>query len=851
MEHYPLLFFPSSIEDVKVGKRRNIQRHISTPNPQRQSERITPSLRALCNVIEDMNVHIQEDPNGIDPETVLVLKTVGTVDDFANAVKRIDGMEWLGEFDVDDISPDDDFYDTEKPESILSGRLYMVSTNKEAINELLTLWQRYTSDPETPFDRGYAKFKSVFSLLKEIRRWDTSDRFEGTKAKEIWLEQIEMRGQQEVSFEIELWYRQNPTQLSSSFAEIASKVSDLGGRINTQCVIDEIQYAAASVTLPADKVLELINNDNVALAECEGIMFFRPAGQMEFSIDANETLQAAQNSGSQTKVSGDPIIGIFDGYPMTNHSILANRLIVDDPDGYASSYAAKEMVHGTAMCSLIIRGDIQENGQYIASPLYVRPIMKPNPHAINREEHIPSDTLIVDVIHRAVKEMYEGQNQRRPSAPSVKVINLSIGDPARMFFNTVSPLAKLLDWLSYKYSILFIISAGNHSSVFDFQINESEYNAKTRGEQEKLFVNSIVDTRIQRHLLSPAESINSITVGAAHCESGIIKTMDPRINPYDSLMPATYSSFGGGPKNSVKPDLVFDGGRQTFIKDVLHFSPLSPMQFPKSTPGHLVAYPDNSLNGSVYSIGTSNAAALTTRNAYFCLKTIHELSQQYVIDDKYVALLAKAMLVHGCSWDGIGENIDKYLDSSASTVSKKKLKAKWIGYGYPDYQKSICCNPQLATVIGLGSIKKEKAELFHFPVPECLNAKTEKRKLTVTLAWLSPINAANQKYRKARLWFEISGKQITQSKDDIADENIAKRGTIQHEVFVGSSALPIGDSDNIVIKVTCDKDASNITEEIPFAIMVSLEVAPGINLPIYEEVCSKIASRVPVGIENQ
>lgn len=33
---------------------------------------------------------------------------------------------------------------------------------------------------------------------------------------------------------------------------------------------------------------------------------------------------------------------------------------------------------------------------------------------------------------------------------------------------TMSPTARLLDFLAYKYKILFIISAGNHPEIIDF-----------------------------------------------------------------------------------------------------------------------------------------------------------------------------------------------------------------------------------------------------------------------------------------------------------------------------------------------------------------------------------------------
>ena len=41
---------------------------------------------------------------------VLVIETIGSVDGFLLVVKRIDGLDWLAEYEQTDIAPDQDFY---------------------------------------------------------------------------------------------------------------------------------------------------------------------------------------------------------------------------------------------------------------------------------------------------------------------------------------------------------------------------------------------------------------------------------------------------------------------------------------------------------------------------------------------------------------------------------------------------------------------------------------------------------------------------------------------------------------------------------------------------------------------
>jgi len=61
-----------------------------------------------------MNCSITDSTEGVEPEYVLVLETVGRIEDFERAVRAIEGMEWLAEIDADDIDADHHFYLTPK-----------------------------------------------------------------------------------------------------------------------------------------------------------------------------------------------------------------------------------------------------------------------------------------------------------------------------------------------------------------------------------------------------------------------------------------------------------------------------------------------------------------------------------------------------------------------------------------------------------------------------------------------------------------------------------------------------------------------------------------------------------------
>lgn len=157
----------------------------------------------------------------------------------------------------------------------------------------------------------------------------------------------------------------------------------------------------------------------------------------------------------------EPVVAVFDGMPIENHPLLRDRIIVDDPDDYATNYKSKYRIHGTSMTSLAIYGDLNRNDSPITFSVYVRPILRPKqvgPDSV--QECVTDDKLFVDTLHRAVKRIMEGENGEDATAPNTMVINLSVGDLVRQLSTMMSAIARLIDYLAYKYKILFIISAG-------------------------------------------------------------------------------------------------------------------------------------------------------------------------------------------------------------------------------------------------------------------------------------------------------------------------------------------------------------------------------------------------------
>ncbi|MFA6618575.1 MAG: S8 family peptidase [Candidatus Neomarinimicrobiota bacterium] len=835
---------------------------IVRPSSTRQGQRLMPYFRNLQNYFNESRGILQSSTTGIEPEQVLVFETIGNIKDFANAVKKIDGFTWMGEIETEEITPDEDFYKESNHEASLGGRLYFVMSNQRALEEMLSLWKRYAEDSDMVFQRGLTKFRDVFLNLKKIRRWSLEDRIEESGVIEFWKEQLTHFPDGKIKFEVELWYKKTIAKQIATEEIVKNLIMELGGEVRTRYVNDEIAYHALLGELPAKSVQELINDQNVSLFKCDNVMFIRPQGQ--FAVDKVLLNDDEVDVSFEDKVYpniSSPIVAVLDGYPLENHELISDRIIVDDPDEWEQDYPVIDRQHGTAMASMIIHGDLDGSGQPLNRPIYIRPILKPNPTDFTspREECIPDDRLMLDLIHIAVKRIKEGEAGQTAEAPDVKIINLSFGDASRPFLGAMSPLARLIDWLSNKYKILFIISAGNHSVTINTQMSSSDLRKLNKEDLEDFVVKEIFQDARNRKILSPAESINCITVGAQHYDWSNPSYYGYLIDVYSKALPSPISAFGSGYRKSIKPDMLFPGGRVLFDERYTNSKVDLHLSQGTKAPGNCVAAPSKepgNTKNKQYTSGTSNSTALVSRVASEYHDYILDIFNEQIPDllpDHYMVPLIKAMLIHGCYWGEMKNWIsDIILDESNSAIIRK-LISRWIGYGVPDTEKVLSCNNQRATLMGFGELNDREAHVYELPLPPSLSAKTEWRKLTVTLAWISPISPTTQLYRNAQLWFDFGDgapsrtiKEKLRASSSNSDINTTKRGTVQHEVYEGEGAIAITDGDKLVIKVNCRKDASKIDSDIAYGLMVSLEVKETLDIEIYNEIKTRIKQTVEV-----
>ncbi|MCX8500153.1 MAG: S8 family peptidase [Alphaproteobacteria bacterium] len=857
------------------------------------------------------------------------MEIAGTVDDFRQAIEAV-GLDWLGEWDIDDVEPTADFYEEPKigvdffknhieeiatrkqskeirdaliecgfididgniianelggvalPEAYaqllndiaaaleqakkkkISVRFFVSMGNEAGMRELLSLWAQWRNNQTLP--KGKTKWSDVFNQMVAIRRWGIKETLRETGMLNRWRDLLDPNNpERPIHCQIELFYRKQGERRAQAERSVVALLKAAGGRtLGSFIDMPEIAFHAVKAELPAQRIRQLLSNldsdihdTDIQIFKFHSVMYFRPTGQ---SLAATEAGDGVETEISEGVVELPPVVAILDGAPNMQHQALKGRLLFDDPDNLSAQYQPGERKHGTAMASLVVHGEMVGGQSVPLSRLvYVLPIMQPDPHSMDRSEHVPDEVFFEDRIARAVRRMFDGEGAVPAQASDVCVINLSIGDLARPFIHTPSPWARLLDWLSWKYRVLFCVSAGNYPDAIDIALSGTDYLALTDPKKVEHVLKCIQAKLSERRILSPAESINAITVGATQTDSGGTYYQGQRTDllPGAALF-SPAARLGHGFRRSVKPEILFPGGRQLYQTPMLDSQTQYLLDRSLGAPGQKVACDSSqagNLSHTVHTRGTSNATALATRSAARIYEVLDTLRTEHGEDfpQGLISVLIKALLVHGAKQDDDAcKAITAALTTPENSRKIKEVMARYLGYGSVEIERVLACTEQRATVLGCSEIRENEIHEYRLPLPPGLSSSHVWRRMVVTLAWFSPISPDHRNYREAKLelspvdgWGDLPLKLARQD----ADHNQVLRGTVQHEVVEGFKQIAAyQDGASILLQVACKKDATaSLDDAIPYGLAVTLEVAEGIQIPIYEQLRTRLRPQVAVG----
>jgi Subtilase family len=793
---------------------------VKTPSRQRQGERLQSKFNDLETAFEDQVAFVQS-LGASDPELVVVFEALDEQLDLTGVAERI-GIEILSEVDSES-GPDPDFPRTSTDQSLpVPGCLHAVCVSSAAMSSLLRQWSEWQRTGE--LERGYAPLRDLFAHLKDVRPWGPQDRVRATDWNAYLAELLP--GNHEV--EIELWYRLSDALRAKAEAEVTALINQAGGTVLSSAQVGEVGYHGMKCLVPLGLLQDLAagNLDAVSVVKSNHIMFVRGSAQSHAFSEPSATVS---HEGSNLP-SGDPVLCVLDGVPVSNHPALSDRVIVYDPDDLASVSSTDLRRHGTAMASVCVWGDLSTPNA-APRPVLVRPILAPAAGTIDNAEELRQHELAPDLMRRVFRELFDGDGTTGPAADSVVIVNLSVGDPGVPFDGILSSWARTLDWLSANYGVIVVVSAGNHATLA-VEGGAETISALSGRERAEAVNRAVARAFPRRSILAPGDAINAVTVGALNDDgAGEVVTGPYRIDPSgEVLIVNPVSALGGGYRRSVKPDLLGPGGRTYFRLPMQGETHLVSAQGAAFGPGVRVAAADG--YSDVFTSGTSPASASVAKAAAGLVDTISQLADG-PITRRSLAVGTKALLAHSAR-------------VPADLVVNGDLRFHAHGYGGVARDFREGCAENEATILFIGQISANQERTLDFPLPGGLQANGIKR-ITATLAWLSPVNWRHRQYRCGALTFAkpVGMTELGTPIDVPADA--AKRGTLQHLVWEVTRPVQFGEGDDVRLKVQCREQAGGLHgEPIDFAVAVSLWVAPELNVDVYTQVRDRVAARVPV-----
>lgn len=380
-------------------------------------------------------------------------------------------------------------------------------------------------------------------------------------------------------------------------------------------------------------------------------------------------------------ISKSAICVVDSGVSNTNgimDSIVSSTFTYLPPTAVSSCYE-----HGTFVASRCVFGDAIEQGivsKELTPYCYIMDLTVFGRDAVGNLVG-PSDFDLKSAIENVVSANYT----------SIKVYNLSLGAPVPIKDFVVSDVSKLLDFLSKKYKVLFVISAGNIGDLLG------------------VFPADHFASPLSR-IGCPAESLLGLTVGS------IAKHTNPNALSELNFVSA-FSRKGPGVDLGIKPEVVAHGGNI-----------INPYTFSTRIAAYGISKDGKSL---CCDVGTSHSAPLISQYA-------QKLFDIYPNADPN---LVKALLCHFSDTRFVHDEISD-------------AKENYIGFGEPLIENAIASHNNNAAFIYEGQLDQENYQFISFHIPSSLapdNPNTT-LKVKITITYDPPVNPDNDlEYSESRI----------------------------------------------------------------------------------------------------
>jgi hypothetical protein len=524
--------------------------------------------------------------------------------------------------------------------------------------------------------------------------------------------------------------------------------------------------------------------------------------------------------------SDSPGVVVLDSGLASAHPLLGPA--VGDAQSFLAGHdAGDECGHGTAVAGLALYGDVFS---CMESKTFV-PTLRLFSGRIT-DENAQNDTgFVANHVVEAVEYFSAHYGCR--------VFNLSFGDARKPYVGgRLPPLAGVVDELSRRHDVLFVVSAGNY-------LGADEPPVQWRADYPRYLLE-----RDAARILDPAPAMTALTVGSLARFDASRQAQrfedDVAYQPVARRdQPSPFTRTGPGANGATKPELVEYGGNYGVD---LRAAPEAP------TVAALLGEP---------SMAHDFAAAARL----FC-----EQSGTSFAAPKVAHLAARILAEYpGASASLLRALIVAHAEKPEASVPLADGIVRLIGHGRPEPDAAMYSSERRVTLVAEHRIGEDQHHFFEIPLPADFLARGRRsRRITVALAHTPVIRTTRVDPRGSRFAFHVSNEKsvermqrvfqrtpkkdreqmISEFRKGMPGKTEREKGTVQVAAY-DVSQVNARMRDNqlfVVITRTVPKWAKGLNEFEPYALVVVIESREEGEVRYYTQVREMLRARARVRV---
>ncbi|MCU8094233.1 S8 family peptidase [Shewanella sp. SM20] len=674
-------------------------------------------------------------------------------------------------------------------------------------------------------------YKQILEAIESIEVWSAEDRMSWA------LNHFGLPQAEEFKLDVELWpveVTNNPNRIRLITA-FERWLDGAGIRRLDRINLDSLVMYRVMVT--PDQAQLLLNHRDVRMVD---LIPATGISVQQLNRDINELPRDIPSP-----TIGASRICILDSGINANHPLL--RPAMAESASFVDEEGETDLAgHGTAVAGVVLYGDVEacNEGNFWRPQfwLYNGKVMKKCPQTGNAvyNEHSLEASLT-----QAVEHFVE---------LGCRIFNLSLGNSNAPYDGMhVRGLAYILDVLSRRHNILFVVSTGNFCGSENPAVPVNSW----RDEYPEYLLAE------QSSIIDPAPAMSVLTVGSIARHNATVDTQRfPEIyqlSPASENQPSPFTRHGPSVKGAFKPDLVATGGN--LACPMRHVD----SQWRQIERGlGVLTFNHEFVGNTIFKevSGTSLAAPYITHLA-------GRLLNEYPASS---ANLIRAMLVNQAYLPKevattFSENFRNAYKEDKSTLHRDVARDV-AGYGAVNEGELFRSSDNTVVLISEQSIEKDSCQFFELPLPADFLRKTlSTRELTVTLAYSPAVRTTRIEYLATQISFRLvkgtsldevqkyfnqASKTDVESRNDdaVSNRDISaqqrSRGTVQSSRWTFRKRNPKEKWFVVVIRQDREWNHPDVLEEEPYALVVTVADRDNENAQLYSQIQGLITQQAEV-----